>query len=91
MIALAGYTKLGWWPIHPIGYAVSSAWAMEHMWFALFVAWAIKSIVTRYGGTPAQRSATSVAMGLILGDFLMGSVWSLYGLWKKVNPYSIFP
>lgn len=88
---IAGYARIGGWPLHPVGYAVSSAWAMEHMWFALLVAWAVKSLLSRYGGAPSQRKAAPFAMGLILGDFLAGSIWSLYGMLLKKPPYSIFP
>lgn len=91
LVGLAGYTRIGGWPLHPVGYAVSSAWAMEHMWFALLVAWCAKALIARYGGAPAQRKAAPFAMGLILGDFLAGSAWSLFGMFRKQNPYSIFP
>jgi hypothetical protein len=30
-------------------------------------------------------------MGLILGDFLVGSLWSLFGMFRRMNPYSIWP
>jgi len=63
---------------------------MEHMWFSLFVAWVVKSLLTRYGGHTALKRAVPLAMGLVMGDFLMGSLWSLYGTWKGFRAYSIW-
>jgi hypothetical protein len=83
-------SQLAWWPLHPIGYAVANAWAMDHMWFSLFIAWCAKVLITRYGGQVAFRSATPFAMGLILGDFASGGLWSLYGTWKGLRAYSIW-
>jgi len=90
IVGMAGNSRLDWWPLHPVGYAISTAWAMEHMWFSLFVAWVVKSLLTRYGGHTALKRAVPLAMGLVMGDFLMGSLWSLYGTWKGFRAYSIW-
>ena len=90
LLGMGAVSRLAWWPIHPIGYAVANAWAMDHMWFSLFVAWTIKSVVTRYGGQVAFRNAAPFAMGLVLGDFTSGSLWSLYGTFMGLRAYSIW-
>jgi hypothetical protein len=87
---MAAHSRLGFWPLHPIGYAVASAWAVEHMWFSIFVAWVLKSLLTRYGGHVVFRRAVSFAMGLVIGDFLCGSLWSLYGVKHGLRAYSIW-
>ncbi len=79
-----------WWPLHPVGYAVSASWAMDHMWCALLVAWAIKATLTRYGGAPAYRRLVPFAFGLILGDLVCGNLWTIYGIIRSVPTYSIW-
>jgi len=82
--------RVGWWPLHPIGCAVSSAWAMEHMWFALLIAWAIKALVVRYGGQAGFARARPIAMGLVIGEFAVGGFWSLYTLVTRTRTYTIW-
>jgi len=90
MAGMCANSRFTGWPLHPIGYAVANAWAMDHMWFSLFVAWCIKSTLARYGGATAFRKAAPFAMGLVIGDFMAGSFWSLYGTAKGMRAYSIW-
>jgi len=87
---MAAHTFVPWWPLHPVGYAVSNAWAFDHIWFSILIAWCVKSLVTRYGGAQAIRRLSGFAFGLILGDFTMGSLWSLYGMWKGIGTYTVW-
>jgi len=87
---MLGNSRFTGWPLHPIGYAVANAWAMDHMWFSLFVAWCVKSTLARHGGATAFRKAVPFAMGLVIGDFMAGSFWSLYGTAKGLRAYSIW-
>ena len=32
-----------WWPLHPLGYALSGSWSTVEFWFPCFVAWVFKS------------------------------------------------
>ncbi len=84
-------TRFVWWPLHPVGYAVANAWAMDNMWFSVFVAWAVKALIARYAGAPGNRRLTYLAFGLVLGDFLMGGLWSLYGVARGIRTYAIWP
>ncbi len=83
-------TRVAWWPVHPVGYAVSASWSMQYLWCPLMIASAIKWAVTRYGGHRAVQSLVPLAFGMILGDLTGGSFWTLYSLWKKVTVYSIW-
>ncbi len=67
-------------PFHPIGYAISANWAMNCVWLPILIGWALKSAVLKYGGAKAYRAAIPAALGLILGEFVVGSVWSLVGV-----------
>jgi Ca2+/Na+ antiporter len=68
-----------WWPFHPAGYAVSNSWGMSVAWFPLFIAWFIKSLVMRFGGLKLLRQLTPLFMGLMLGEFVIGSSLSVVG------------
>lgn len=68
-----------WWPFHPAGYALAISYAMEYYWFAFFVSWLIKWILLKFGGLKTHRKGLPFFMGLILGDYTMGSIWSIIG------------
>jgi len=68
-----------WWPFHPVGLAVSSSWAMQLMWFSLLIAWMAKLAIMR-GGLRAYRAALPFFLGLILGEFVVGSATNIAGL-----------
>lgn len=80
-----------WWPFHPVGYAVGSGWAIGHMWFSVFLSWLAKKMILSYGGSKAYRNAIPVFLGLILGQFFMGSLWSVIGVILNKNMYTLFP
>jgi len=80
-----------WWPFHPVGYAVSSSWSMNLLWMPLFIAWVIKLFVLRYGGLRLYRQALPFFLGLILGEYATGGVWSLIGIAIKTKTYVFWP
>lgn len=79
-----------WWPFHPAGYALAVSYAMDYFWFCFFVAWILKSLIVRYGGMGLYNRAIPFFMGLILGDYVCGSLWSLYGAIFHMSTYKIF-
>jgi len=82
--------RLIWWPFHPTGYAISGSWAMGTIWVPVFICWAAKWTIIKYGGLKSHRQAIPFFMGLILGEFTMGSVWSLIGLVLNIPTYKIW-
>lgn len=68
-----------WWWWHPVGYATSMSWSMWKIWPCLFLGWLAKLLITRYGGPAAYRKAIPFAIGMVLGEFTVGSLWSIYG------------
>ena len=80
-----------WWPFHPVGYAVGAGWAMGYMWFSVFISWLAKKLILAYGGSKIYRAAIPFFLGLILGQFFMGSLWSVIGLVVNRNMYTLFP
>ena len=79
-----------WWPFHPAGYALAVSFAMDYFWFCFLVAWVIKVILVRFGGMKAYNRAIPFFLGLILGDYVMGSFWALYGPLNGLQTYKIF-
>jgi hypothetical protein len=75
-------TRLVGFPLHPAAYALNMSFANEFFWCDMFVAWLLKATILRYGGMKLYRQALPLFLGLILGDFVTGSVWSIIGtLW----------
>jgi hypothetical protein len=72
--------KFFWWPFHPAGYAISSSWSMNVFWFSIFASFLLKWMILRHGGLRSHRAATPFFFGLILGEFIVGSVWALVGI-----------
>jgi len=52
---------------------------MSVAWFPLFIAWVIKSLVMRFGGLRTLNKAMPLFMGLMLGEFVIGSSLSVVG------------
>lgn len=66
-------------PFHPAGYAVSGTWSMEMVWFPLFLAWMAKALVLRYGTFRDYYAISQFFIGLVIGDFVSGGLWNVYG------------
>jgi len=79
-----------WWPFHPAGYALAISYAMDYFWFAFFVGWLVKFILLRQGGVKTHRRAVPFFLGLILGDYVVGSVWAILGPVLGFRNYKIF-
>ena len=79
-----------WWPLHPIGYAISSSWAINLVWMPLLIAWIVKGTILRYGGVRLYNRMMPFFLGIILGQVLTGSAWHLFCLYLGVTPYSFW-
>lgn len=79
-----------WWPFHPAGYALANSYALEYWWMTLFIGWAIKTVVVRYGGIKAYRKAIPFFLGMILGDYIAASMWSIIGWALHTSVYRPF-
>jgi hypothetical protein len=82
---------LAWWPFHPLGYALATTNSMDYMWCPFFVAWLAKYLTLRYGGIRAYRTALPFFLGLILGDYVVPALWSLWGMATHQQLYMVFP
>jgi hypothetical protein len=80
------------WPLHPSGFALAHAsLAMTWVWFPMLMSWAVKALLLRYGGIRLFRAGVPFALGLILGDIVVGVLWALLGAVLDQNVYMFFP
>jgi hypothetical protein len=63
-----------WWPLIPLGYALSGSWSTTQFWFACFIAWAMKALCVRYGGHTLFVKARPLFLGLVIGEFGMAAL-----------------
>jgi hypothetical protein len=79
-LALMGLqSRLVWLPLHPLGYAISNGWSAHWTYSSLFVAWALKAIISRYWGHKGYLNSLPFFLGLILGEFVVGGLWTVVG------------
>ena len=67
-------------PLHPVGYVVSSWWTFTGLWFPLLISWTVKRILLSTGGVRLYRRAIPFFIGLVIGDVIVASVISILGL-----------
>jgi hypothetical protein len=90
LILVVGYHRFYWWPLHPIGYLTCYSSAMRILWFSFFVGWLCNALCMRYGGVVLFKKIRYLFIGLIIGDFLMGGIWALVGLFSDAS-YQVLP
>lgn len=84
------YHRLYWWPIHPIGYLTAYSSAMRILWFSFFLGWLCNALCMRYGGVSLFKKLRFFFIALIIGDFVMGGIWAIIGLWGT-SSYLVLP
>jgi hypothetical protein len=80
----------GFW-LHPLGYALSMTNTMEYMWCPFLIAWVAKALTLRYGGIRAYRAALPFFLGLVLGDYVVPTLWGIFGMITDTQQYMAFP
>jgi len=77
-------------PFHPVGYAICGSWGTWMVATPLFLALVAKVLLLRYGGLKWYRTAIPLALGLILGEFVVGAFWTVVGLMTGIQTYRIW-
>jgi len=80
-----------WFPFHPLGYALATGWSMDNLWSCILVSWFAKVIILKYGGLKVHRRAVMFFLGLVLGDFLIGSFWNILSMLINSPTYEFWP
>ena len=84
-------TRFVGFPLSPAAYVLNLSWANELFWGDMFVAWVFKFTFLRYGGIRLYTAALPFFLGLILGDFVTGSAWSIVGTVLRLEIFRTFP
>lgn len=84
--------KFLWWPFHPVGYAISMNFGVDYIWFTIFLGFIIKWSILKFGGLKALRRASPFFIGMIIGEYAIGSFWSALSviLQKRMYAFWIF-
>ncbi|MDE2126339.1 MAG: hypothetical protein KGJ62_07100 [Armatimonadetes bacterium] len=83
-------TRFPWWPLHPLAFAVTSSWEINLVWGPLFLAWIFKSLILRYGGRRGFHRALPFFVGLMLGQFTVGSLLNIFGIIRGLPTYQFW-
>ncbi|MCC7491164.1 MAG: hypothetical protein IT204_02390 [Fimbriimonadaceae bacterium] len=84
------HRRLGWWPLHPLGYLMGASWPMINFWFAVLLGWLLKVVTLKLGGARAYRRLLPAALGLILGEYAAAGLWTLLDALAGVRGHEIF-
>jgi len=84
-------TRFIWWPFHPLGYALAPTWGMYNLWSCIFIASIAKWVILKQGGLKAYRRAVPLFLGLALGDYVLGSIWSILSVVLDKPMYQFWP
>ena len=79
-----------WWPLHPAGYPLALSSSIDYFWFTFFISWALKAVILKYGKVRGYQRAIPFFFGLILGDFITGGLWMVYGVLTHQQVYMIY-
>ncbi len=90
-LLMAGRARFLWWSFHPVGYVLAGTFTMPWLWCPTLVGWLLKALIIRYGGMKTYHLAMPFFIGLILGDYVSGSLWALYGCVTGVPTYRVMP
>ena len=71
--------KFLWWKLHPAGYAISNSMDINIFWFSILVGFILKWLLIKYGGIKKYQRARPFFLGLILGEYVIGSIWTIIG------------
>ena len=79
-----------WWPLHPLGFAVSTISMTNYISFSVFLAWLFKSIILKYGGPTLFQRARPFFLGLILGQFAIAGIWLVIDYFTGMTDNNIY-
>jgi len=76
------YHRFLWWPLHPIGCTTGSSWGIQMFLLSIFLGWLLKYTILKYGGLRVSNRARLFFLGLIMGEYMMGAIWIIVGLFS---------
>lgn len=82
--------RFSWWPLHPLAFAVTTGFETNLVWMPLLIAWVIKTLQLRYGGIRMYQNSLPFFYGLILGQFIEGSLLNIWGISTGTPTYQFW-
>ena len=80
------------WPLHPLGYVLSTSWTATVFWFPMLIAWAAKSLIVRYGGMRLYSRLRPLFLGMLFGEFTSAVIWTVIAMtWHVAAPFFPWP
>jgi hypothetical protein len=76
-------------PLHPAGYALAMNFGLDYYWTGLLAVLIIKVFVTHYYGLKGYDKMRNVALGVILGEFVVETIWAVMAMYTGHSTYSI--
>ena len=67
--------RFWWWPFHPLGFVMGATYPMVLLWFSVLLGWLFKWLTLRFGGILWYNKLRPFFLGLVLGEYLSGSLW----------------
>lgn len=80
-----------WWPVHPLGFVMSSTNTAHVIWFSFFLGWLAQTLIRRYGGYGPYRRLVPAALGLVLGEYLISAAFLALDVAIGKAGHNIFP
>ena len=69
---------------------MGTSWGVFHVWTAVLVGWTIKAIILKLGGLNAYRATIPFFVGIVLGNQVIGCLWSILGGLLEISTYSVW-
>lgn len=76
-------------PLNPVGYALAMNFGVDYYWMGMLLAFIVKTLVQRYSGLKGYTRLYALALGIILGEFAMETLWSVIAMVGRFATYSI--
>ncbi|MCX6377299.1 MAG: hypothetical protein NTU88_14910, partial [Armatimonadetes bacterium] len=80
-----------WFPFHPLAYAMANGWGVAQLWVPLLIGSTAKFLALKFGGLGAYRRALPFFFGLILGEIVVGCLWTIIGVVFGIPTYDFWP
>ncbi len=81
LLTVASY-RLAWWPLHPLGFAVSGTTATHAAAFSILLVWLAKTIIIRIAGARGYERGKPFFVGMLMGyalavglGFIIDCIW----------------
>ncbi len=84
-------SRFAWFPLHPLGYLMSTTLPISYLWFSIFLGWGCKVLISRFGGHETVRKTTPFFLGLALGDVAMMLFWIVIDGWQGRTGHQLMP